>query len=783
MAKTVDKQTDIKGNGATDGTVTLALRGMSCASCAANIEKALQQTPGVRTAAVNFAAERASVEFEPGQVGVQGLVEAVVKAGYEAEAMKPEAAQDLGLAASEADQARRESEIEELWRKFLIAAAFSVPIVLGSLPAMFPGLFPELLGLLPGWLRDPRLHFLLATPVLFWAGGQFFRGALHGARRGNVNMDTLVALGTGAAYAFSTVAAFAPQVLPHGVHSMGYFDGAVIIITLILLGRFFEARAKSRTGAAIRKLIGLQPRTARVLRDGEEVEIPVEQVRLGDLVRVRPGEKIPVDGIVFEGSSAVDQSMITGESMPVSKKPGDEVIGATLNKTGSFVMEARKVGKDTTLAHIIRLVQEAQGSKAPIQRLADVFVSYFVPAVLVIAALTFVVWWVFGPPEQRLTYALVNAVAVLIIACPCAMGLATPTSIMVGTGKGAELGILFKNAEALESLGRSGAIVFDKTGTLTRGTPAVTDIVVLRGFDHDGLIGLAASVEQGSEHALGAAILAKAKALGVKLVRADGFEAVAGHGVRAEVGGRKVRIGNAKFLLEDGLGISAVAQELERLADEGKTPVLVGVDGELAGILAIADTPKPEARAAVDALLGLGLQVVMLTGDNVRTARAVAHQLGIERVMAEVLPQDKAIAVKQLQAQGRVVVMVGDGINDAPALAQADVGIAMGSGTDVALETSDVALLAGDLRSIVTAIALSRATMRNIRQNLFWAFIYNVLGIPIAAGVLFPFFRILLNPAIAGGAMAFSSVSVVSNALRLRSFKPPEVATRAVPAD
>jgi Cu+-exporting ATPase len=735
---------------------------MSCAACAANIEKALSRTPGVQAAAVNFAAERAAVTFDGAAVDVPGLVKAVEAAGYEAIALVPEREHAPEAVADQ--EARSEAESADLKRKVIWAAVLTVPIVLGSFPDVFP--------FVPARMADMRLHFALCLPVLFWAGLQFYTGAWHALLRRSANMDTLVALGTGAAFGYSTVATFAPDLLGAGMAG-GYFDAAAVIITLILLGRFLEHRARGRAGAAIRKLIGLAPRTARILRpsagnggDLEEAEIAIDQVQVGDRIRVRPGEKVPVDGIVLEGVSSVDQSMITGESIPVTKRSGDEVIGATLNKSGAFVMEARKVGRDTMLAHIVRLVQEAQGSKAPIQRLADQVVAYFVPAVLAIALLTFAGWLVLS---GDLRMALVNAVAVLIIACPCAMGLATPMSIMVGTGKGAELGILFKNAEALESLHRAQVVVFDKTGTLTKGSPEVTDVEPFDGLSPEDLLRIAAAAEVGSEHALGEAIVRKARSGGLAIGSATGFESIAGKGVKARVDGRQVLIGNREFLESEG--IVTRPDRLSALASQGKTPILLAVDNNLTGIIAIADTAREEAESTVLALRQLGLEVVMLTGDNKLTAAAVAKSLGIQNVIAEVLPRDKAARIKQLQQERRKVVMVGDGVNDAPALAQADIGIAMGSGTDVALETSDVALLSGDLRALPTAIALSRATMRNIKQNLFWAFGYNVLGIPVAAGLLYPWLKVLLSPAIAGGAMAFSSVSVVTNALRLRGFR------------
>ncbi len=668
------------------------------------------------------------------------------------------------------ERARRVAEFAELRRKLLVGGVLSVLVVLLSLPDYLP--LPHVFGK----AADYYVLFVLTTPVFFWVGAQFFEGARNAFWAKVTNMDTLVVLGTGVAYVFSLFATFLPQLFTRaGFEPKAYFDVTAVVIELILLGRYFEAIAKGQTSEAIRKLIGLQAKTALVFRDGQEVEVPIEQVAVGDRIRVRPGDKIPVDGAVLDGQSSVDESMITGESMPVTKRQGDEVVGATINRTGSFVMEARKVGKDTTLAHIIRLVEEAQASRAPIQKLADLFLQYFVPAVVVLAVLTFNLWWFFGP-EPALGFAILTSVAVLIIACPCAMGLATPTSIMVGTGKGAENGVLFKNAEALEETHKARAIVLDKTGTLTRGAPSVTDVLPRPEVTVKDLLRWAAAVEAGSEHALGEAIVRRARDEGVDVPRAEDFEAIAGRGVKAMVEGREIRIGNRKFLVDGEIGIREVEADLDRLADEGKTPVLVASNGQVAGLIAIADTMKPETPAAIAALRHLRLEVVMLTGDNRRTAEAIARQLGIEHVLAEVLPEEKVAKIKEIQATGRKVIMVGDGINDAPALAQADVGMAIGTGTDIAIESADVTLMGGDLRGIVTAIALSRATLGNIRQNLFWAFAYNVAGIPVAAGLLYPFFKLLLNPAVAATAMALSSISVVLNALRLRGFKPPVLA-------
>ena len=652
-------------------------------------------------------------------------------------------------------------------------------ILVSSLPHMLGIVLPIPIS----WLNLALLA--LATPVQFWAGRRFYRGAWGALRHRSADINTLVVVGTSAAYLYGAVVALAPQLFAGRMGANVYFDTSAIIVTLILLGRLLEARARGRTGEAIKRLAGLGAKTARVVRDGEESDVPVEDMQVGDVVVVRPGEKVPVDGRILSGESAVDESMITGESVPATKRKGDEVIGATINTSGSFRFEATKVGKDTALHQIMRMVEEAQGTKAPIQRLADRISAVFVPAVIGVAAATFVVWLLFGP-EPALTFALLNTVAVLIIACPCAMGLATPTSIMVGTGKGAESGILIKGGEALEGAYRLDTVVLDKTGTLTRGTPELTDVVVGDGIREEELLRLVASAERVSEHPLGEAIVRGAKDLCLPLAEVDEFEAVSGGGISARVEGRGVLVGSHRFLSEAGVPEDGLVAKGEELAREGKTPVFVAVDGEPAGLVAVADVVREESREAVERLHEMGLEVAMITGDNRRTAEAIARELGIDRVLAEVLPQDKATEVKRLQSEGERVAMVGDGINDAPALAQADVGIAIGTGTDVAMEAADLTLISGDVRGVTRAIGLSKATVRNIKQNLFWAFAYNVVLIPVAAGVLYPFFAGgtvpealrpflgeygFLNPVLAAAAMALSSVTVVSNALRLRRVK------------
>lgn len=764
------------GYGVVVEKTTFSVGGMTCASCVAHIEHALVNVPGVITASVNLANEKATVQYLPGEAGMADFKRAVEGAGY---SIRVEVSAE-GTADSDMVMAATRREIRTLKTKLIFAGTIGLFMLLIAIS--------ELSGRwMPAFLGNHYLLWVLATPVQFWAGLQFYRGMWGALKHKTANMNTLIAVGTSAAYFYSVAAILLPGFFAAGGREANvYFDTAAIIIVLILLGRFLEARAKGQTSEAIKKLIGMQAKTARVVRQDRESDIPVEEVVVGDIVIVRPGEKVPVDGIIKEGYSSIDESMVTGESMPVEKGVGDEVIGATINKTGSFRFEATKIGKDTTLAQIIRLVEEAQGSKAPIQRLADIISAYFVPAVIAVATITFILWYFFGPPPA-LTFALLNFVAVLIIACPCALGLATPTAIMVGTGKGAENGVLIRSGEALETAHKIRVIVLDKTGTLTQGQPVVTDVVAAGDFKEDELIMMAASAERGSEHPLGEAIVNAAREKSLKLVEATGFDAIPGHGIEAKINRRKVLLGNLKLMQDRGLSLGNLEDKAIQLSSEGKTPMFLGINGRAAGIIAVADTLKPKSDDAVRELHHLGLEVVMLTGDNQRTAKAIAKQVGIDRVLAEVLPEHKAQEVKKLQEEGKVVAMVGDGINDAPALAQADVGIAIGTGTDVAMEAANITLISGDLRAVVTAISLSQRTMKTIKQNLFWAFAYNTALIPVAAGILYFVFgqsgvplglqfflgnHGFLNPMLAAFAMAASSLTVVSNSLRLRSFKP-----------
>ncbi|UCE98439.1 MAG: copper-translocating P-type ATPase [Dehalococcoidia bacterium] len=738
------------------------IKGMHCASCVARVEKTLRDIPGVISAVVNLVSERAIVEYVAG-IHLADIKKAVEGAGFEF-VLNGKELEDIDVSTKR--------EIRGLRDRFILAAVLGSIIMTLSFTPFFPG--------------KPYLMWVLATPIQFWAGLRFYRGSWGALKHKTADMNTLIAVGTSAAYFYSVVAVLFPQIFLSGIIEPNlYFDTSAMIIALILLGRFLEARAKGETSKAIKKLMDLAPKTAIVIRNGGEEEISVDDVQVGDTIRVKAGARIPVDGIIREGYSTVDESMITGESIPVEKNIGDEVIGASINRTGSFLFEATKVGENTTLAHIIRLVEVAQMSKAPIQRLADVVVSYFVPIVIGIAIITFIVWYSFGPPPA-LTFAILNFVAVLIIACPCALGLATPTAIIVSTGKGAEQGVLIRNAETLEKAQRINTIMLDKTGTLTRGEPKVTNVIGNNVYSEDDILRIAASAEKGSEHPLGQAIVKAAEKKRLKMPAATGFNVIPGRGIEAEVENMKLLLGNMRLMHERGLSLDRLKKVTERFWSRGKTVMFLGLDDKVVGVIALADTIKPKAKEALRLIHDMGIEMVVLTGDNRRTAETIARQLGIDRVLSEVLPEDKAWQVKKLQQGGRVVAMVGDGINDAPALAQADVGIAIGTGTDVAVETGDITLISGDLKGIATAIVLSKRTMRTIKQNLFWAFAYNTALIPVAAGILYLIFGqsgvpqgltfILgdigfLNPIMAAAAMAASSLTVISNSLRLRGFK------------
>ncbi|WP_430912272.1 heavy metal translocating P-type ATPase [Methylobacterium sp. sgz302541] len=743
--------------------VEFAVEGMTCASCVGRVERALKAVPGVADATVNLATERASVR---GTADPQALVAAIAAAGYAARPIAGDASAD-----ADASQ-RKETERSELKRDLAIAAVLTLPVFLLEMGShLVPGVH-ELIARTIGMQQSWYLQFALTTLVLAVPGIRFYAKGIPALGRLAPDMNSLVSVGTLAAYAYSLVATFAPSLLPEGTVNV-YYEAAAVIVTLILLGRFLEARAKGRTSEAIKRLAGLQAKTARVRRDGASVEIPIAEVVAGDIVEVRPGERIPVDGEVTEGDSYVDESMITGEPVPVAKSSGATLVGGTVNQQGALSFRATAVGEATVLSQIIRMVEEAQGSKLPIQALVDKVTMWFVPAVMAAAALTFAAWFVFGP-SPALTFALVNAVAVLIVACPCAMGLATPTSIMVGTGRAAELGVLFRKGEALQLLKDAKVVAVDKTGTLTEGRPALTDLQVVEGFDRARVLSRIAAVEDKSEHPIARAIVAAAQAEGLPLPEIRAFESVTGFGVKAEVEGERVEIGADRYMRELGLDVGAFAATAERLGVEGKSPLYAAIDGRLAAIVAVADPVKDSTPAAIAALHALGLKVAMITGDNRRTAEAIARQLGIDEVVAEVLPDGKVEAVRRLKAEHGKLAFVGDGINDAPALAEADVGLAVGTGTDIAIEAADVVLMSGSLNGVATAIALSRATIGNIHQNLFWAFAYNTALIPVAAGALYPAFGVLMSPVLAAGAMALSSVFVLGNALRLRGFQPAE---------
>jgi Cu+-exporting ATPase len=740
--------------------VRFAVQGMTCAACVGRVERALKKQPGVEAATVNLATEQAVVTFDPVTGDVGAIMDAVYDAGYKAVNLDDDA-DGRGDARS-----REQLELQRLLR---LSALCTVPLVtIAMAPMLWPTLADVMAELLPAaawhWLE-----FLLASPVQFIAGWRFYRHAWGEVRHLNPGMSTLVVMGSSAAYFYSVVAIIAPGLFPEGTANL-YFEASATIITLILAGKFLEAKAKGRTSAAIRKLIELQPKSAQVLRDGDVVEIPIAEVVPGDRISVRPGERIPVDGTVIDGASYVDVSMVTGEPIPAEVGAGAEVVGGTINKTGAFTFRATRVGSDTVLAQIIRMVEEAQAGKPPIQELADRIAGVFVPAVILVAAVTFAVWLWVGPPPA-LNYAFVAAVSVLVIACPCAMGLATPTAIMVGTGKGAEMGTLFRQGTALETMARVDTVVLDKTGTVTKGEPELTDLLVADGSD-EAVLALIAAAENASEHPVARAIVAGARTRGLELRSVESFNALPGFGIKGTVDGHTVEIGADRYMRQLGHEYDSLTEDAGRLADEGKTPIYAAIDGQVVAILAVADPLKDGSREAIGALHDLGLQIAVVTGDNTRTANAIARAVGIDAVMAEVLPEQKADEVRRLQSEGRRVAFVGDGINDAPALAQADVGVAIGTGTDIAIETGDVILMSGDLRGIVNAIGLSRRTLRTIRNNFIWAYAYNVALIPVAAGVLFPLLKVLLSPMLAAAAMSVSSVFVVTNSLRLRRFKP-----------
>jgi len=738
----------------------LPIKGMTCASCAMAVERVIGKLDGVHEASVNFATEKVKVVYDMSKTGIAEIKSAVAIAGYEALDIETESQ-------AEQENDRKESERKLLWKKFLISAVFTAPLLYIAMGHMLGLPIPEIIMPEAYPVNFAVIQLILVIPSMI-AGYKFYTIGFSRLLKREPNMDSLIAIGTGAAFIYGIYAVI--QII-NGNHEYTmelYFESVGVIITLILLGKYLEAVSKGKTSEAIKKLMGLAPKTATVIRDGKETVIPIEEVRVGDIVLVRPGEKIPVDGEVVEGRTSVDESMLTGESIPVEKNPGDSVVGASINKNGSIKFRATKVGKDTVLAQIIKLVEDAQGSKAPIAKLADIISGYFVPAVMVIALFAGLAWYISG---QSAVFSLTIFVSVLVIACPCALGLATPTAIMVGTGKGAEYGVLIKGGEALETAHKVKTIVLDKTGTITEGKPVVTDIITDGKIAPEELLRLSASAERGSEHPLGEAIVNGAKEKNLELSEAESFEAIPGQGIEVVIEGRRMLLGNKKLMDSRNIEIT-LEEESNKLAREGKTPMYVAIDNELAGIIAVADVMKPSSRKAIEILHNMGIEVVMITGDNRITAEAIARQVGIDRVLAEVLPQDKAEEIKKLQSEGKKVAMVGDGINDAPALAQADIGIAIGSGTDIAMESADIVLMRSDLMDVPTAIQLSKKTIRNIKQNLFWAFAYNTAGIPIAAGLLHIFGGPLLNPIFAAAAMAFSSVSVVTNALRLRKFKP-----------
>ena len=742
---------------------SLKIEGMTCAACAKSVERVTKKLDGVIEANVNYATEKLNISYEPSKVRVSDIKKAVEKAGYKA--LEEETTVD-------ADKERKEKEIKLLWNKFIVSLIFTVPLLVISMGHMIGDKFGYSLPKFIDPMSSPEffaiLQLILVLPVMI-AGNRFFRVGFKSLVRRSPNMDTLIAIGTSAAFLYGIFAIV--QIFGGNIDYAYdlYFESAAVIITLITLGKYLESVTKGKTSEAIKKLMGLAPKTAIIIRDGIEVEMPIEEVEVGDVIVVKPGEKMPVDGVVVEGITAVDEAMITGESMPVEKTIGDKIIGASINKNGSIKYKATRVGKDTALAQIIKLVEDAQGSKAPIAKMADIISGYFVPVVLVLALLSSFGWYMSG---ETAVFALTIFISVLVIACPCALGLATPTAIMVGTGKGAEYGVLIKSGVALETAHKIQTIVFDKTGTITEGKPKVTDIVVTNNISEEYLLQLAASAEKGSEHPLGEAIVKDAQEKEIEFKKLDFFKAIPGHGIQVKIDSKDILLGNRKLMIESNISLENLEETSHNLAGEGKTPMYISIDGKIAGIIAVADTVKESSKRAIEKLHAMGIEVAMITGDNKRTAEAIARQVGIDRILAEVLPQDKANEVKKLQATGKKVAMVGDGINDAPALAQADIGIAIGSGTDVAMESADIVLMKSDLMDVPTAIQLSKKTIRNIKENLFWAFGYNILGIPVAMGVLYIFNGPLLSPIIAATAMSFSSVSVLLNALRLKGFKP-----------
>lgn len=745
---------------------TFDIEGMTCSSCAQTIEKATQKLAGVNNSAVNLATEKMTVQYDPTVLNVSDITKAIADAGYEAhEEVDSAATVDL-------DREKKQQYIKDVWRRFIMSAIFAIPLLYIAMGHMVGLPLPEVI--------DPMMHpvafsltqLVLTLPVMYY-GRSFFAIGFKALFKGHPNMDSLVALGTSAAFVYSLYGTYMIYVGDTSFALALYYESAAVILTLITLGKYFEAVSKGKTSEAIKKLMGLTPKTARVLRNNQEIEIAIDEVQVKDIIVVRPGEKLPVDGTVMEGNTSIDESMLTGESMPIEKKPGDKVIGASMNKTGSFHYQATKVGKDTALSQIIKLVEDAQGSKAPIAKLADQISGVFVPIVIVLAILSGLAWFLLG--QESWIFALTIMISVLVIACPCALGLATPTAIMVGTGKGAENGVLIKSGGALETTHKIETIVFDKTGTITEGKPKVTDIVTIKGLSESDLLILAASAEKGSEHPLGEAIVNEAKERSLVFVKTDSFNAIPGLGIEVTIDGQHLLLGNKKLMDESHISLEDLAAISDELAGQGKTPMYIAKDGGIAGIIAVADTVKKNSLKAIEKLHEMGIEVAMITGDNKRTAEAIAKQVGIDRVLSEVLPEDKANEVKKLQAEGKKVAMVGDGINDAPALAQADIGIAIGSGTDVAIESADIVLMRSDLMDVSTAVELSRATIKNIKENLFWAFAYNILGIPVAMGLLHVFGGPLLNPMIAAAAMSFSSVSVLINALRLKRFKASSV--------